>query len=78
MFRNLAHMSPALHSTASHIACSSKKHSARGFMGVTTNGKTAWDESMLSALALTQVIPKGAPAICGPAFQPEGPQAAVS
>ena len=58
MFHKLAHMSPALHSTAHHIVepmdmkvshrhlaitCSSMKHSDKTFMGMTTSGKNAED-----------------------------------
>ena len=77
MFHKLSHMSPALHSTAHHIVepmdmkvshrhlhitYSSMKYSDKTFMGMTTSGKNA---EALSALAYTQVIRKGAPAIYG-------------
>ena len=58
MFHKLAHMSPALHSTAHHIVepmdmkvshrhlaitCSPMKHSDKTFMGMKTSGKNAED-----------------------------------
>ena len=80
MFHKLAHMSPALHSTAHHIVepmdmkvshrhlaitCSSMKHSDKTFMGMTTSGKNAEDVMDMCEILFGADVMEETPVVTG-------------
>ena len=80
MFHKLAHMSPALHSTAHHIVepmdmkvshrhlaitYSSMKHSDKTFMGMTTSGKNAEDVMDMCEILFGREVMEETPVVTG-------------
>lgn len=80
MFHKLAHMSPALHSTAHvivepmdvtvshrhlHITYSSMKHSDKTFMGMTTSGKNAEDVMAMCEILFGADVMEETPVVTG-------------
>lgn len=80
MFHKLAHMSPALHSTAHHIVepmdmkvshrhlaitYSSMKHSDKTFMGMTTSGKNAEDVMAMCEILFGRDVMEETPVVTG-------------
>lgn len=80
MFHKLAHMSPALHSTAHvivepmdvkvshrhlHITYSSMKHSDKTFMGMTTSGKNAEDVMAMCEILFGADVLEETPVVTG-------------
>ena len=80
MFHKLAHMSPALHSTAHHIVepmdlkvshrhlhitYSSMKHSDKTFMGMTTSGKNAKDVMDMCEILFGRDVMEETPVVTG-------------
>jgi trimethylamine--corrinoid protein Co-methyltransferase len=80
MFHKLAHMSPALHSTAHHIVepmdlkvshrhlhitYSSMKHSDKTFMGMTTSGKNAEDVMAMCEILFGADVMEETPVVTG-------------
>ena len=80
MFHKLAHMSPALHSTAHHIVepmdlavshrhlhitYSSMKHSDKTFMGMTTSPKNAEDVMEMCAILFGEEVMETTPVVTG-------------